>query len=328
MKKTTIFSSVDLYFGRGLASIVESLGQTLGHRSLLIADRNVSHNYSLSNLSIVPEKSRSAKEFLEDHLMKEGYGRDSALIALGGGTLTDLVGFLASTYMRGLPLILVPSTLLGMVDAAIGGKTSIDTHYGKNLIGSFYQPKAIVIDLDHLDSLPINELINGQSEILKMGLVYDASILRLTGDDQIYQSILAKVAVVTQDPKESGIRRILNFGHTVAHAIELCSHFSISHGEAVALGCVAESYLSKLMGLLNQSDFQSIMKLFPKFKWTCNRNDLLKCMQLDKKNAASKIRFVLINKIGEAALFDGQYCSEVPDGLIEEMCLWMESNYV
>ena len=329
MKKILIQSGVELYFGRHLPTdLVQTLCQKWGHRSIELADANLHLSPCSNRFSFVPHKTREDKQALEDRLFQAGYGRDSIIVAIGGGTTTDLVGFLAATYMRGVPLILVPTTLIAMVDAAIGGKTSVDTPSGKNLVGAFYLPRAIVVDLAYLDTLPDAEWVNGRSEIIKMSLVYDASLLESKADEQILQSILAKVAIVELDPFETGIRRILNFGHTIGHAIELCSDYQIAHGEAVALGCIAESYLSMQMGFLAPDQFQRVLSLFPKFKWSYDRKKLLDAMNLDKKKANGKLRFVLISKIGESVPFEGQYCSEVPSVLLEKALEWMELEYV
>ncbi len=325
MKKLTIQSSVDLYIGRGLKTLISDVCETLGTRAAVIVDPAISH---FGETFLAPtKKTREAKQQLEDQILQAGFGRDSVFVAIGGGTTTDLVGFLAATYMRGVPLVLVPTTLLGMVDAAIGGKTAVDTPFGKNLIGTFYLPKAIIVDLDYLLTLPEKELINGRSEIVKMALIYDPSILQQNLEEQIIRAILAKIAIVEQDPKEIGLRRMLNFGHTIGHAIELCAEYSVSHGEAVALGCVAESYLSLLMGFLPQNEFDQIVQLFPKFRWNYKREAILKAMTLDKKSSKGAIRFVLIDQIGRAIPFDGAYCCEVPEEKIIAALKFMEETY-
>lgn len=328
MKKFIIQSTVELYIGHHILDILPEVCAGLKGRIAIIKDPLIPQQFQGEQIFFELKKTREAKQFLEDQLLKSGFGRDSIFVAVGGGTTTDLVGFVASTYMRGVPLILVPTTLLAMVDAAIGGKTAIDTPFGKNLIGSFYLPKAILIDLDFLKTLPESERINGLSEILKIALVYDATILQLPFEEQIIRAILAKVAVVELDPTEKGMRRILNFGHTIAHAIEFCTQYSVAHGEAVALGCLAESYISLLMGLIRQEDFTYIMQLFPKFSWNFDRNELLKAMRLDKKNAQGSIRFVLIDKIGHACECNGDYCREVPEAKIVEALQFMERTYV
>ncbi|MDA9271809.1 3-dehydroquinate synthase, partial [bacterium] len=195
-------------------------------------------------------KTRETKQQLEDELLARQYGRDTCLIALGGGVVTDLVGFLAATYCRGLPVIYVPTTLLAMVDASIGGKTGVNTPHGKNLIGTFTQPQAVFMDINTLNTLPENEWHNGMAEMIKHSLIADATIFKLLQQnvekiiqrdaifliDMIHASCLIKKNIVEQDEQEQGLRQLLNFGHTIGHAIETIEHYRLSHGEAVAIG--------------------------------------------------------------------------------------------
>lgn len=258
-----------------------------------------------------------------DKLFKLGADRNTTLIALGGGATTDLVGFVASIYMRGLALILVPTTLLAIVDASIGGKTAIDTPFGKNLIGTFYEPKAIFVDLDTLKTLPEKERFNGLAEITKMALIYDPSIM---GD--IEKAIEAKMKIVAQDPLDQGLRRILNFGHTIGHALEAVSDYEMAHGEAVVLGCLAESHLSMRLGYLSEGDFDQIQALYPPLKLPqgYTRTKFLQALSHDKKKASGAIRFVLIDRIGHALPFDGAYCRAVSLSELEPTLDWMENR--
>ena len=176
-------------------------------------------------------KTRETKQKLEDCLFEKNYGRDTCLIALGGGVITDLVGFVAATYCRGIPVMYLPTTLLAMVDASIGGKTGVDTRFGKNLIGAFYQPQAVFMDLSVLTSLPAHEFRNGMVEMLKHGLIKDKNLFRTLQEhahhmdepsfllDVIYNSCLIKKNIIEQDERDLGIRQLLNFGHTIGHAI-------------------------------------------------------------------------------------------------------------
>jgi 3-dehydroquinate synthase len=215
--------------------------------------------------------------------------------------------------MRGVPLILIPTTLLAMVDAAIGGKTGLDTPYGKNLIGAFYPPEAIFIEPHFLTSLPEKEMKNGQSEIVKYGLIWNEDILEMDLPNAIAASIEAKLEIVKQDPYEKGLRRILNFGHTIGHALEhLCG---LSHGEAVALGCFAESRLSWMHGYLKE--WKEVSKPFPKF----DPVKLKQVLTLDKKAKGGIPRFVMLDRIGHCLEFGGEYCS--PTHLLDELIDWM-----
>jgi 3-dehydroquinate synthase len=265
-------------------------------------------------------------------------GRDTLLIAIGGGVVTDLGGFLAATYNRGIPLILIPTTLLGMVDAAIGGKTGVNTHFGKNLIGAYYPPQDIFIDPSLLSTLPEKEWINGASEIIKYALIHSPALFQQLANnmdkwdarDPIYlqglinASIAIKQEVIEADFQESGYRRILNFGHTIAHAIETLEDYRISHGEAVALGMLIEGYLSYRLGLLSQDEFEEINALLRLFRFplhlppSITLEKLLQAMATDKKAKGAHPRFVLLNGIGSVAPFDGTYCSEVDEKLLAE----------
>lgn len=290
-------------------------------------------------------KTREAKQSLEDELMKAKFGRDTLLIALGGGVTTDLVGFLASTYMRGVPLILVPTTLLAMADAAIGGKTGVDTPFGKNLIGSFYHSIATLIDTTLLKTLPKAEWLNGLAEILKYGLITDESHWKFCEDhcdhwqnpnilsDLILSSISAKMKVVEEDPEEQGKRRILNFGHTIAHALEQISHYQVPHGIAVAMGCQAESYLSYYLGYLCETDFERILKLYRNCEFPATlpkafqAKKFLEAMHLDKKSKGGDPRFVLIDRIGNCLPFEGEYCRAIAQSDLDALISWLEMTY-
>jgi 3-dehydroquinate synthase len=236
--------------------------------------------------------------------------------------------------MRGIPLILIPTTLLAMVDAAVGGKTGVDTSYGKNLIGTFYYPKAIFADLDLLQTLPEKEWFNGLAEILKMGLIRDPVIWEMAqknrkDPDLILKATQGKIDVVEQDPIEQGMRRILNFGHTIGHALETVSHYEMSHGEAVAIGCVVEAHLSMRLGYLSEKDFEQIQEMYSHWPLKLPRgytqSKLLQAMSHDKKKAKGEIRFVLINKIGHAISFEGAYCRTVTLKQLESTLDWMEN---
>jgi 3-dehydroquinate synthase len=276
-------------------------------------------------------KTRKAKEDLENELLKAKCGRDTMLIALGGGVTTDLVGFVASTYLRGVPLILIPTTVLAMVDASIGGKTGVDTSFGKNLVGSFYPPKAIIADLETLKTLPQKEEENGLSEILKMGLIADASIWENPdcSEESIRRAIKGKIAIIETDPHDQGLRRILNFGHTIGHALERISNYDISHGEAVAIGCLAEAHLSLSLGYLSPKEFERVLqwKASVHLPKTYQRKDVWNRMAVDKKKAGELIRFVLIDRIGHAMPFDGEYCRPVNEQELAPTLDWMEDSY-
>lgn len=250
-------------------------------------------------------------------LSELGADRKSLIINLGGGVITDIGGFIASTFKRGIDFINVPTTLLGMVDASIGGKNGVDLGNLKNQIGVINVPKMLLISTDFLETLSQREMRSGLAEMLKHGLIYDKNyweqFLDLTKvdfadfDALIYRSIEIKNEIVKQDPTENGIRKALNFGHTLGHAIE--SHFLESetpllHGEAIAIGMILESYLSKEKGLLSNEEFHQIKYIISNIYEPHNfsNEDIISIQNLlihDKKNEYGKVQFALINGIGK-----------------------------
>jgi 3-dehydroquinate synthase len=289
--------------------------------------KSLAHELQAELIAIPAKKNQETADLLLRALFEKKCGRDTVLIAVGGGTTTDLVGFVASIYLRGIDLVLVPTTLLGVVDAAIGGKNGIDTPFGKNLLGTFYPPLAVCIHLPFLNTLSEQERFNGQAEILKLGLVYDASLWN--DPSCIERAVRGKQEIVERDPKEKGLRRILNFGHTIAHGLERVSEYEMAHGLAVAIGCVAEAHLSSQLGYL--SDFAPIEKVYRKFSLRLpkqySRSGLIEAMAHDKKKEQGKLRFVLIDQIGRAAAFDGAYCRAVTQEELEPTLDWMEAFF-
>ncbi|MBS0624449.1 MAG: 3-dehydroquinate synthase [Verrucomicrobia bacterium] len=278
-------------------------------------------------------KTRENKQLLEDELLKRGFGRDTLLIGIGGGVVTDMTAFLASTYMRGVPLVLIPTTLLAMVDASLGGKTAVDTPFGKNLIGSFYHPRTIYIDFDFLKSLPKKEKLNGLAEMLKYGLIWKKEIWdqlknRTDPESLIEACASSKISIVKEDPEEKGLRRILNFGHTIGHALEYQSHYKIPHGEAVAIGCLAESHMSMELGYLPKQSLEEIVGVFKAYKFPLKiappANRFWEALAIDKKGIKNEARFVLLDEIGHCLPFDGHYCRTVPKHIIEQTLHWIQ----
>lgn len=261
-------------------------------------------------------KTRETKALLEDRLLKAGFARDTTLIGLGGGVVTDMAGFIAATFCRGVPLVLIPTTLLAMVDASIGGKNGVNTPLGKNMVGTFYPPKKVVIDSQFLKTLPEKEMWNGQVEILKAGLVANPQLFHAPN---LERAIEVKRELVFSDPHEKGKRRILNFGHTIGHALELLSDFQLCHGEAVATGIVLESRLSHAMGILDSDSLESIEAVFPPVALTFQPEKIIEAMRLDKKSAEGLSRFILLEKIGQPRQFEGEYCAPVPESILYEV---------
>ena len=249
-----------------------------------------------------------------------GADRKSALLNLGGGVITDLGGFVASTFKRGIDFINIPTTLLGMVDAAIGGKNGVDLGALKNQIGVINAPKLVLIDTDFLETLPQNHMKSGLAEMLKHGLIYDKKywnqfkdLQDLNFDDLdqlIHRSVEIKNEIVCQDPTENGIRKALNFGHTLGHAIE--SHFletekPLLHGEAIAIGMILESYISKEKKLITEEEYieikSTLLAIFEKQFFTQNDIDsIVNLLIHDKKNEYGKVQFALIENIGTIIL--------------------------
>lgn len=249
-----------------------------------------------------------------------GADRKSALLNLGGGVITDLGGFVASTFKRGIDFINIPTTLLGMVDAAIGGKNGVDLGALKNQIGVINAPKLVLIDTDFLETLPQNHLKSGLAEMLKHGLIFDKTywnqfkdLQDLNFDDLdqlIHRSVEIKNEIVCQDPTETGMRKALNFGHTIGHAIE--SHFletptPLLHGEAIAIGMVLESYISKKKNLISAAEYieikSTLLAIFGKHIFTSNDIEaILNLLIHDKKNEYGTVQFALINSIGSYIL--------------------------
>lgn len=258
-----------------------------------------------------------------DQLAAHRLERKSFVVALGGGVVGDLAGFVAATYLRGLHFVQVPTTLLAQVDSSVGGKVGVNLPAGKNLVGAFYQPRFVLCDLDTLESLPTRELRAGLAEVIKYGIIYDSALFRrlekeldrlLTRDPKTLTAVIArccaiKAEVVSQDETESGLRAILNYGHTIGHAIEAISGYgTYLHGEAISIGQVAASHLSAALTGLDPRSVDRIRDLFlcaglpVTAKFTPKqREKLFGAMRLDKKVSGGEIKFVLARAIGSVA---------------------------
>ncbi|MBI5390790.1 3-dehydroquinate synthase [Candidatus Woesearchaeota archaeon] len=259
---------------------------------------------------------------LAQEMMNLGVDRKSLVIAIGGGVVGDVAGFVASIYMRGIAYIHVPTTLLAMVDSSIGGKTGVDLHEAKNMLGTIYRPRAVISDLRFLLTLPKEEMRNGFAEIIKVALIKDNVLYHAIAKEKekllepshallegiIRRAIKIKLDIVTQDETEQGVRRLLNFGHTVGHAIEAASSYQIKHGTAVAIGMVYAAKLSQREGLLSQQSVTEILELlesmgFPTMLPTAmNKDQLIAGMMHDKKKEHQHIHAVLLKDIGNALI--------------------------
>ncbi|HVO67856.1 MAG TPA: 3-dehydroquinate synthase [Syntrophales bacterium] len=268
-----------------------------------------------------------------EKLLRLGADRKSALLALGGGVVGDMTGFIASTFMRSVPYIQIPTTLMAQVDSSIGGKTAIDLPEGKNLLGTFYQPKSVFIDVKFLDTIPDVEFNNGLVEVIKYGIIDDTVFFHfleenMTAIKKRDRSVLEKIVenscrikkgIVEIDERENGLRRVLNFGHTIGHAIEAESGYTISHGAAVSLGIVAAVRISEKLYDLPREDRERIEHLLGKTGLPCliprtiTADGILSRLKSDKKKEGDVIRFVLLKKMGMPFVNGG-----VPEAILRE----------
>lgn len=301
---------------------------------LLVIDRNVKKYYSeliSDTIQSIPqkvktititasEKNKSYETLQKIHsfLIKNNFGRDSVIIAIGGGIIGDITGFAASTYMRGVKYIQIPTTLLSAVDSSVGGKTGINFKNTKNIIGSFYQPELVIVDTNFFNSLPNEERLCGLGEIIKYCFLTDKTFFNYVSKNidtilnnkpsalkrVIKESIVFKGKVVEADEKESGIRKVLNLGHTFAHAFEVQQKHKLKHGQAVIVGITCAIYLSYYLGTIVKKDFDKYLDFILLFSDLIKLNDvdkklILDIMMLDKKNRDNEIKFVLLKDIGE-----------------------------
>ncbi len=344
MTDTTVITvpgvdSYDVVVGRGIQqSIVDALGKAVAkvlivHPAALGAKANALREDLLDSgyevlLAEVPEaedaKRVEVAAFCWQIMGQTDFTRTDAVVGFGGGATTDLAGFVAATWLRGVKLVQVPTSVAGMVDAAVGGKTGINTAEGKNLVGAFYAPAAVVADFDNLDTLPRNEILAGFAEIVKCGFIADPSILdvieasvdRVTDPttpefrEVVEKSIALKARVVGEDFKEAGLREILNYGHTLGHAIEHSERYRWRHGAAISVGMVFAAELSRLTGPLSDAAVdrhRSILESltlpidYPVGRW----QTLLSVMQRDKKARAGMLRFIVLDDIGKPSVLEG-----------------------
>ncbi len=299
----------EILFGSDLIPEALEYIQASGNQSIILTTPTLAPALStLPNLVTLSDgesiKNRATREKIEDLFYERGVNRQTTLVAIGGGALLDFAGMMAATWMRGIDLITFPTTLLAMTDASLGGKNGINFREGKNWIGTFYHPKRVYMDFNFLKTLPQSEWISGLAETVKHAAIYDAQLFAFLESHEVVAqeefkqmieaSVAVKLAIVTQDPFEkSGLRHILNFGHTVGHAIEVFNAYRVSHGRAVALGMVVEAAMAVSLGLLGNEDYERLLNLcrpmilnseMPPFALTLR----------DKKNG----KFVGLRKIG------------------------------
>jgi 3-dehydroquinate synthase len=330
-----------------LAYLPTALSEHLaGRRAAMIADAGVFALYTAGRLGSISwtgealcvppgesSKTRDTWARLTDELLQRRFGRDSALIGLGGGVVGDLTGFVAATYMRGLPYILVPTTLLAMLDASVGGKTAVNAPQGKNLIGAFHPPAAVIADPLTLATLPDREYRSGLAEAVKHGLIADAEYfawmeaeaVAILGRDPplvsrlVHRSVEIKADVVSADERESGRRAVLNAGHTVGHALEQLSGYRLAHGEAVALGLLAECDVAERLGVATPGVRARVAALLERFGLPTrfiepvNVTAAITLMASDKKNRRARIHCALIGGIGRIASEEGWTTAVPPE---------------
>jgi len=317
---------------------IEQLGEMLQSRGLqnpiIVTDENVAkfHFEKIKSILqasgfepkpvIVPageeHKNLETISYLWKSFLENGLDRKSTVIALGGGVVGDMAGFAASTYMRGIAWVGLPTTLLSMVDASLGGKTGFDLPEGKNLIGAFYPPKLVLADPQMLSTLPEAELISGMAEVVKHGIISDPELFALCGrgldwvknnlEEVVKRAMAVKIKVIEEDPYEKGIRAALNLGHTVGHAVELVSKFKLRHGESIAIGTVAEAMYSARVGLAGVGLVEAVTESFKALGLPVQipdempREEIIRAMRVDKKKTAKAIRFALPVEIGKVEL--------------------------
>lgn len=344
--------SYDIHISEGFLDKLEVLIQSFSFskRGLLISDSNVSSLYGDELLNILNKngfefslfvvtageqaKSFNVAQKIYTKVIELGLDRKSPIIALGGGVVGDLTGFIAATYLRGVPFIQIPTSLLAQVDSSVGGKVAINHELGKNLIGAFYQPKFVLIDLEILKTLPQREVYSGLAEIIKYGIIADekffdyldtnsSQILSLEKNALVHmirRSCEIKADVVSKDEKESGLRIILNFGHTIAHAVESDTGYKkYNHGEAVGIGMHGAALLSYYLGLINQNVLNKVIQLIKKFylplyAFDCTVENLFKFIGRDKKSTSGRVKWVLMNSIGDVIVRN-----DISDDLVKKV---------
>ena len=306
--------------GKKYAIITDSTVQKLFGQSL---QRYLKKNGITCQLFAFPqgEKSKTLDTVkkLSQKMVSNGFDRHDAIIAIGGGVVGDIAGFLAAIYMRGIPYIHIPTTLLAMVDSSIGGKTGVDLEKcGKNLLGTITQPHAVYMDIDYLMKLPEKQIRSGLGEVIKYGAIYDKRFFRYLEQnlDKIYardektlgyiikKSVKIKGKVVQADEKEAGHRMILNYGHTYGHAIEKLSNYTLLHGYAISIGMVIANKMAVKRGLMTKEDAERIKKIFKDagLPVTTTKKPKAKDLLSDKKKDGNKINFVFVTKIGKAVI--------------------------
>ncbi len=330
----------NIHFEHDFSSLSSFLSEELSNterKVCIVTDSNVAKLYLdevseicknifpavISYIFVAGEASKnlSTIEKLYEHLINNHFGRGDLLIALGGGVVGDMTGYAAATYLRGIDFVQIPTTLLSQVDSSVGGKTGVDFQQYKNMVGAFHMPKMVYMNTSLLHSLDDVQFQSGMGEVIKSGLIQNQEfyywlknnyqqIVSLQDDileKMIFESCKIKKYVVETDPMEQGIRAYLNFGHTIGHAVEKLSDFSLYHGQCVAIGMVGAAFLSLKRGGITQSEYEDIIEtissfLLPVYASGFESVSVREAMKSDKKTVGDKIKFVILNKIGEASI--------------------------
>ena len=289
-------------------------------------------------------KTRETWSGLTDRLLAAGCARDSVVVAVGGGVTGDLAGFVAATFMRGIPVVQVPTSVVAMVDASVGGKTGVDVSAGKNLVGAFHPPRFVAVDPATIETLPRVERARGFAEAVKHGAIVDRGYFDelaaradglLQGDvsaveEAVLRSVAIKADVVSRDEREGGVRQVLNFGHTLGHALEAASAYALGHGEAVAVGMVLEARLGERLGATAPGTAATLAGALERFELPTDPGaalgdavpdpgTLLGFTRTDKKVRAGRARYVVLEALGTVARADGAWSREVPDEAVVEV---------
>jgi len=343
--------SYDIVIGYDIGQEIMNFVQGAGYskQALLITDTNVGPLYGQMmqnllgkaglNVSIIQipagenSKNLTVANDVFTRAIELGLDRKSPIFALGGGVVGDLAGFVAASYMRGVPFVQLPTSLLAQVDSSVGGKVAVNHELGKNLIGAFYQPQAVFMELNCMESLPRREVYTGLGEIIKYGIIYDEDFFQFLEEHKeqvlalepealvhmIARSCEIKAAVVSQDEKEIGLRRILNFGHTIGHAIEKeTGYVRYNHGEAVATGMIGAAYISRGLGMINAADFERVQKIVASYHLPVQAGGVTVDAMYgdifhDKKTVGGKVTWVLMEKIGQVTCRN-----DVPEQIVKE----------
>jgi len=334
------------------------------HRYAVVTDENVARHYltrveqalatALGNATaatghvhsvVIPageeHKTREQWARITDALLAHGCARDTTIVALGGGVIGDLAGFVAATYMRGVPVVQIPTTLLAMVDASVGGKTAVDTPAGKNTVGAFHPPALVVIDPATLTSLPTRELRAGLAEVIKHGVIANAAELERVSavapellartaspsavESLIERSVRIKAHVVATDEREHGLRKVLNFGHTVGHGVEAASSYQLLHGEAIAIGMIAEARLAERLGVAEHGTAEHVERavttvgLPSRIPSGIAPGLVIELMQSDKKRRRGMLEYALPHRVGTMAGESSAWGIAVEENVVREI---------